>query len=184
MTKRAFPIRRGSLLLYREVGEDEPDITRARAAGTFLLLAGAIVTVISPALLLMALGFSYGHCLADCDAVPRSAAYAGQYQALVGWPLVVLVLGVVARWRPVFWLAFTAACGAVALVGLVAFLSGSWSAEPAILGVGVPAVSPGFIGWIPAAAILATAGALEWIASRQDVVGRGRPDAHGRRGTV
>ena len=47
---------------------------------------------------------------------------------------------------------------------LLAFLAGPWSPEPAILSVGVPAVSPGFIGWIPAGVVLAIAGTAEWIA--------------------
>jgi hypothetical protein len=172
MTRRAVPIRSGSLLLYRELGEDEPDITRARAAGSLLLLAGAIITFFSVVFVVIAGElFSYGLCLAECDAVPRAAIYGDQYRLLFGWPLVVLALGVAARWLPALWLAFTAVCGAVAVTGLLAFLAGPWSAEPAVLGVGVPAVSPGFIGWIPAGVVLAIAGAAEWIASRQRAAG-------------
>ena len=149
------------------MGEDEPDITRARAAGSLLLLAGTIITVASVVFVVMADGrFFYGHCLAEC--APRSALYADQYWLLFGWPLVALALGLLARWLPALWLAFTAVCGAVGVIGLLAFL-GPWSAEPAILGVGVPAVSPGFIDWIPAGVVLAIAGAAEWIASRQRV---------------
>lgn len=172
MTKRAVPVRRSSLLLYRETGEEEPEITRARAAGSLLLLAGAIITVLSVVfVVIVGERFFCGYCLADCLAVPRAAIYGDQYRLLFGWPLVSLALGLLARWLPALWLAFTAVCGTIAVVGLLAFLAGPWSNEPAILGVGVPAVSPGFVGWIPAGVVLAMAGAAQWIASRQRAAG-------------
>ena len=178
MTRRAIPVRRGNLVTYREVGEDKPDITRARAAGDLLLLAGGILAVLSPiAVLYAAELISFGdYCFANCDAVPRAFRYAGQFPLMFGWPLFAVVLALAARWRPAFWLAFTAVCGAAAVVGLEVLAAGPWSTEPAILGIGVPAESPGFTAWIPAGLILALAGTLEWVASRQGAVGERRSD--------
>jgi hypothetical protein len=125
---------------------------------TVVVAFGAALVVAS----WMPIGFGslkYVSCTQGCATPFWQSVFDSQAVLLFGWPVPAIALAIAARWTRAAWLGVALVAAAVTAIALVPFLAGRDNPSPSIAGVSLPAVSPAFEGWLPAALTL-FAGAL------------------------